>query len=102
MPFHNLLSFHRNRLGLSQQAVADLLQTPLRTYTGWEKGSHAPNKITQKVAVATLENLRTDFLPAKGEPGRPTNSQPKREVIVLEPVAAALALPHLLQSTLKP
>jgi len=70
MPFSELLSFHRTRLGLSQAAVADLLQTPFRTYWSWESGSNTPNKITQQVAVALLESLRSDFVPSKARRGR--------------------------------
>lgn len=83
--FSELLSFHRARLGVSQAAVADLLQIPLRTYTGWERGHHSPNQITQQVAVATLENLKTDFIATKAKQGRPAN----REVIVVGASAAA-------------
>jgi transcriptional regulator with XRE-family HTH domain len=63
MTFSQTLSFHRARLGLSQAAVADLLQTPLRTFWGWESGRNRPNKITQQVAVSLLESLRSDFRP---------------------------------------
>jgi len=74
MSFPELLSFHRTRLELSQAAVADLLQTPLRTYWGWESGRNAPNKITQQVAVATLESLRSDFVPTEAKRGRSVNT----------------------------
>jgi hypothetical protein len=80
LTFPDLLRFHRLRLDISQSRAASLLQTPVRTYQSWELGSNAPNRITQKVAVATLENLKTDFLPAKTKQGRPSN----REVIVLQ------------------
>ena len=58
-----------------------MLQTPIRTYQSWELGSSSPNKITQQVAITTLENLKTDFIPTKAKQGRPSN----REVIVLQP-----------------
>ena len=74
MTFSQTLSFHRARLGLSQAAVADLLQTPLRTFWGWESGRNAPNKITQKVAVALLESLRSDFVPTEAKRDRSVNT----------------------------
>jgi transcriptional regulator with XRE-family HTH domain len=61
-------------LGLSQADVADLLQTPFRTYWSWESGRNAPNKITQQVAVATLEGLRSDFVPTEAKRGRAVNT----------------------------
>jgi transcriptional regulator with XRE-family HTH domain len=82
MTFSQILRFHRLRLDLSQAQVASLLQTPIRTYQSWELSSTSPNKITQQVVVATLENLKTDFIPTKSKRGRPFN----REVIVLQPV----------------
>ena len=87
LTFPQLLKFHRFRLDITQSAVASLLQTPLRTYQSWELGNNAPNKITQQVAVATLEGLRTNFLPTKAKEGRPSAN---REVIVLEPAPRLL------------
>jgi hypothetical protein len=81
LAFPELLRFRRSRLDLSQVQAASLLQTPDRTYQGWELGTSSPNKITQQVVVATLEDLKTDFIPTKSKRGRPCN----REVIVLEP-----------------
>ena len=91
LTFPKLLHFHRSRIGLSQANVASLLHMPLRTYWAWEAGVNVPNKITQQVAVATLENLRTDLIPTKAKQGRASN----REVIVLQPeggMAYALGL----------
>ena len=78
--FADFLRFHRSRLDLSQARAASLVGVPLRTLWSWENGLHAPNKITQRFIVATLENVRTDFLPTKIKQGRPLN----REVIVVE------------------
>jgi len=84
MSFSQLLSFHRSRLGLSQAAVAELLQTPFRTYWSWESGSNTPNKFTQQVAVALLESLRSDFVPARRKGGRRSD----RERVVRQPLVA--------------
>jgi DNA-binding transcriptional regulator YiaG len=66
LTFTELLRFHRSRLDISQTQAASLLETPMRTYQSWELGHSAPNKITQLVAVATLENLKTEhFIPTK-------------------------------------
>jgi hypothetical protein len=80
LTFSDLLRFHRSRLDLPQSQVASLLQTPIRTYQSWELGSNSPNRITQQVAIATLENLRSDFIPTKAKQGRPSN----REIVVLQ------------------
>jgi DNA-binding XRE family transcriptional regulator len=79
LTFADLLRSHRSRLDLSQAQTASLLGIPLRTFWAWENGVNTPNRMTQRVAVATLENVKTDFLPTKTKRGRPVN----REVIVL-------------------
>ena len=79
--FSQLLRFHRARICISQAQAASLLGTPLRTLWAWENGVNAPNKITQQVAVATLENIKAGFIPTKTKQGRLSN----REVIVLQP-----------------
>jgi DNA-binding XRE family transcriptional regulator len=82
LTFPELLRFHRLRLDISQTKAAQLLETPLRTYQGWELGHCAPNKITRLVVATTLESLKTElFIPTKIKRGRPAN----REVIVLKP-----------------
>lgn len=58
MPFPEQLKAHRERLGLTQAELADLLDVPSRTYWEWEAGKTTPYAITQEGALARLSKAK--------------------------------------------
>jgi DNA-binding XRE family transcriptional regulator len=57
LTFSDSLYFYRLRLGLSQAAMAELLEVPLRTFWAWSAGENTPTQITQSGVLALLGDL---------------------------------------------
>lgn len=61
LTFSDSLYFYRLRLGLSQAAMAGLLEVPLRTFWAWSAGENTPSQITQRCVLALLEKLASEM-----------------------------------------
>jgi DNA-binding XRE family transcriptional regulator len=53
--FAAALSMHRDRLGLTQAAAADLLEVSPRVYWQWEKGQSNALPVTMEGVIARLK-----------------------------------------------
>lgn len=59
MTFGDQLKSERERLGIIQQATADILSIPKRTYCDWEYGITTPPEVAQEGALARLRQIKT-------------------------------------------
>jgi transcriptional regulator with XRE-family HTH domain len=57
MTFPEQLRAHRQRLGITQSQLADLLGVSFGAVSKWERGLNLPAEIAQEGAVARLEKL---------------------------------------------
>lgn len=48
----------RERLGLTQKQLAEMLQTPLPTYIHWENDQRTPRGFALKALLETLEKMK--------------------------------------------
>jgi DNA-binding transcriptional regulator YiaG len=58
--FSTELRTFRQRLGLSQEAAAQLLGCQGKTIARWEKGLHRPSRIAERSFEYLLERLEKD------------------------------------------
>ena len=77
LTFSDSLYFYRLRLGLSQAAMAELLEVPLRTFWGWSAGENTPTQITQRGVLGLLQRLASErpTLRVRMRPGRKPRKQ---------------------------
>jgi DNA-binding transcriptional regulator YiaG len=47
----------RKSKGLTQIEAGALLSVSYRTYQGWELGEHAPNELSKRVALDTIQRM---------------------------------------------
>lgn len=59
--FHKKLKELRQKKGLTQQEIADLLHVNRVTYTNWEKGNREPN-LEKLSMLACIFDVSIDFL----------------------------------------
>jgi DNA-binding transcriptional regulator YiaG len=58
MTFAEQLKSERDRLGLSQDQAAALIETSKRTYTDWESGRTVPLPVAQEGALARMRGRK--------------------------------------------
>jgi transcriptional regulator with XRE-family HTH domain len=57
MTFPEKLRHHRQRLGITQSQLAEILGVSFGAVSKWERGLNLPAEIAQEGAVARLEKL---------------------------------------------
>jgi DNA-binding XRE family transcriptional regulator len=55
--FHEQIKQHRERLGLTQSALAQILSVTGQTIYLWESGKSRPSEITRDAILAKLEGM---------------------------------------------
>ncbi|MBF0817855.1 helix-turn-helix domain-containing protein [Streptococcus acidominimus] len=63
----------REEAGITQTALAKILQTSQPSYQNWEKGTRNPSRETLK-KIAEFFNVSTDFLLGNSDIKTPTNN----------------------------
>lgn len=59
--FSSLLKELREKAGLTQGRIAEILDTPVRTYGSWERGERQPDFDTL-IKIADYYHVSTDYL----------------------------------------
>lgn len=57
----NILKFLRNKIGLTQQEIADRIGIAQQTYAGYESGKHEPS-IEITIRLATVYDVTMDYI----------------------------------------
>jgi DNA-binding transcriptional regulator YiaG len=47
----------RKKAGLTQQAMSDIMDIPIRTIKDWDRGAHAPAPWVEKLVIEKLEGI---------------------------------------------
>ena len=78
MIFPERLKQLRQKKGLTQQEIAELVHVNRVTYTNWEKGNREPN-FKNLIKLADILNTTTDFLLGKSNINFGNNSEVYKE-----------------------
>ncbi|MDD6041953.1 MAG: helix-turn-helix transcriptional regulator [Clostridia bacterium] len=107
--FSALLKELREKAGLTQGRIAEILDTPVRTYGSWERGERQPDFDTL-IKIADYYHVSTDYLLGRVQMGitvkketPPAKSDDEYEVVIhpQQKVPDAKELERLILSAVK-